>query len=85
MYLTKRQTSNLNKIIAIAQKLLNQAAKAPAPVKAVKSGKTRSRRTAVEAEKMRAEILAQRKKGVAVTKLAKRYNVSTAYIYMIKD
>jgi|GEM_PF-3446792 len=85
MYLTKRQTSNLKKIIATAQKLLDQAAKAPAPVKASKSGKgKRNRRTAVEAKKMRAEILAQRKKGVPVTKLAERYNVSTAYIYMIK-
>ncbi|MFT3988225.1 hypothetical protein [Aestuariivirga sp.] len=85
MYLTKRQTSNLKKIIATAQKLLDQAAKAPAPVKVSKTGKSkRHRRTAVEAKKMRAEIMAQRKKGVPVTKLAERYNVSTAYIYMIK-
>ena len=41
--------------------------------------------TAVEAEKMRADILAKRAKGVPATKLAEKYGVSTAYIYMIKE
>ncbi len=33
---------------------------------------------------MRSDILAKRAKGVSALSLAKKYNVSTAYIYMIK-
>ena len=45
---------------------------------------TRRRRTSVEAEKMRANILRARAKGVPAKKLAEKYGVSTAYVYMIK-
>jgi hypothetical protein len=47
-------------------------------------GPKRRRRSAAEAAKMRADILAKRSKGVPATKLAEKYGVSTAYIYMIK-
>ena len=47
-------------------------------------GSKRRRRSAAEAEKMRADILAKRSKGVSAAKLAEKYGVSTAYIYMIK-
>jgi predicted DNA-binding transcriptional regulator YafY len=33
---------------------------------------------------MREDILAKRAKGVSAAKLAEKYGVSTAYIYMIK-
>jgi hypothetical protein len=33
---------------------------------------------------MRADILAKRAKGIPAAKLAERYGVTTAYIYMIK-
>jgi hypothetical protein len=81
MALSKRQIAYLNKIIATAQKMLDTA-----HLEESRSGggQKRHRRSAVEAEKMRADILAKRSKGVPATKLAEKYGVSTAYIYMIK-
>lgn len=83
MALSKRQVAYLNKIISTAEKLLatadledNRSSKGSAP--------KRRRRSGMEAEKMRADILAKRAKGVPATKLAEKYGVSTAYIYMIK-
>jgi hypothetical protein len=82
MSLSKRQIAYLNKIIATAQKLLDTAHLEDSRTG---GGPKRHRRSAVEAEKMRADILAKRAKGVPATKLAEKYGVSTAYIYMIKD
>jgi len=82
MALSKRQIAYLNKIISTAQKMLDTA-----HLEDSRSGggPKRRRRSAVEAEKMRADILAKRAKGVPATKLAEKYGVSTAYIYMIKE
>lgn len=82
MALSKRQIAYLNKIIATAQKMLDTA---HLEESRAGSGPKRRRRSAAEAEKMRADILAKRAKGVAATKLAEKYGVSTAYIYMIKE
>ena len=82
MSLSKRQIAYLNKIIATAQKMLDTAHLEDSRTS---GGPKRHRRSAVEAEKMRADILAKRAKGVPATKLAEKYGVSTAYIYMIKD
>jgi nicotinic acid phosphoribosyltransferase len=80
MSFSKRQIAYLNKIISTAQKML-----ATAELEAKKSDKgKRRRRSSAEAEKMRADILAKRAKGVSAVKLAEKYGVSTAYIYMIK-
>lgn len=83
MALSKRQVAYLNKIISTAQKFLATAEQEEK--KAGKSGAKRRRRSGVEAEKMRADILAKRAKGVPAIRLAEKYGVSTAYIYMIKD
>jgi hypothetical protein len=83
MALSKRQTAYLNKIISTAQKFLATAEQEEK--KAGKGGPKRHRRSGVEAEKMRADILAKRAKGVSAVKLAEKYGVSTAYVYMIKD
>lgn len=40
---------------------------------------------APEPSQMRAAILAERAKGTSAAKLAAKYGVSTAYIYMIKE
>ena len=84
--MTKRQIARLRKIVAMAQELLKQAEANPTlPASAKRGGKSgRTRRTGDEARKMRADILAKRKKGVSAIELAKKYNVSTAYIYMIQ-
>ena len=82
MSLSKRQIAYLNKIIVTAQKMLDTAHLEGA--RGGGSGPKRRRRSAAEAEKMRSDILAKRAKGVSAAKLAEKYGVSTAYIYMIK-
>jgi hypothetical protein len=81
MSLSRRQIAYLNRIIITAQKML---ATAHLEDNAAGRGPKRRRRSAAEAEKMRADILAKRAKGVSAAKLAEKYGVSTAYIYMIK-
>ena len=86
MSLSKRQIAYLNKIVSTAQKMLATADRDEGSSKSVSSrgGSKRRRRSGAEAEKMRADILAKRSRGVPATKLAEKYGVSTAYIYMIK-
>ena len=89
MSLTKRQIGKLNKIAAMAQSLLDSADEGPSRAASGNSAKRgvspgRKRRSSGDAEKMRADILAKRAKGVPAAQLAKKYGVSTAYVYMIK-
>ena len=83
MSLSKRQIAYLNKIIVTAQKMLDTAHLEDSRAGSG-GGPKRRRRSSMEAEKMRADILAKRGKGVSAAKLAEKYGVSTAYIYMIK-
>ena len=81
MSLTKRQEAMLNTIAKLVDKLRVEAAN-----QQLKSDKrTRLRRTTADAEKMRKEVIAARAKGVSAAKLAEKYGVSSAYIYMIKE
>lgn len=84
--MTKRQIAKLKKLSILVQDLLKQAetSAASAPKATRGKGIVRARRSRIAAEKMRADILAKRAKGVSATQLAEKYNVSTAYIYMIK-
>lgn len=89
MSLTKRQIGKLNKIVAMAQSLLDSAEEGSSSTAASTSSRRgsstgRQRRSSADAEKMRADILAKRAKGVSAASLAKKYGVSTAYVYMIK-
>ena len=86
MALTKRQVSKLNKVKTLIEDVLRIAAAETASTKSGRpgAGARRTRRTAVQALKMRADILAKRAKGVPATDLAEKYGVSTAYVYMIK-
>jgi len=85
MTLSKRQVTKLHKIIDMAEQLL-ATANEPLPEgrSASRSASIRRRRSGAEAEKMRADVLAKRAKGVPAATLAEKYGVSTAYIYMIK-
>jgi hypothetical protein len=90
MSLTKRQLNKLHKIIDMAQEVIASSAKESAAAARVlsgkggRSGKVRRRRSSADAQKMRADILAKRAKGVSAASLAEKYGVSTAYIYMMK-
>ncbi len=85
---TKRQQRKLEKIIAMAQELLADLQRSSS-IKSQASSRNgrqpvRSRRTAEEAKKMKADVLTALKAGKPATAIAKRYKVSTAYIYMLK-
>ena len=80
MPLTARQQRYLAKIMQLAQAIQEEAKKANSG----SSSQVRQRRSAAEAAKMRKIILAERAKGTSAAKLAERFGVSTAYIYMIK-
>jgi hypothetical protein len=83
-----RQIRKLEKIIAMAQELLadlEKSASAYGKAASLNGHKpVRTRRTAAEAQKMKADVLAALKAGKPATAIAKRYKVSTAYIYMLK-
>lgn len=84
MTLSERQLSQLNKAIAVVQDILASAqAESKAPARKQKSSGKRYRRSAADAAKLRKDVLAARKKGVPASALAKKYGVSSAYIYMI--
>jgi len=84
MSLSSRQERYLAKITQLVEAIQREAKKAEG-----KTGRTggtgRKRRSAEDAAKMRATILAERAKGTSAAKLAAKYGVSTAYIYMIKE
>jgi hypothetical protein len=82
--LSTRQTAYLNTILTTAQKLLVSMETTKASKSKASASPRRQRRSSEDAEKMREQILAARAKGVPATKLAEKYGVSTAYIYMIK-
>jgi hypothetical protein len=84
MPLTPRQERYLAKIAKLVEAIQTEAKKADG--KTGRLGKAgRKRRSAADAAKMRATILAERAKGTSAAKLAAKYGVSTAYIYMIKE
>lgn len=83
MSLTPRQERYLAKITQLVEAIQTEAKKAEGK-NGKADGKSRRRRSAAEAAKMRSNILAERAKGTSAAKLAAKYGVSIAYIYMIK-
>ena len=94
MLLGKRQRTQLEKIITQVEKILMQAdaaekraAKSQRTVASKKTGRKSlskngaSRRSRADAVAMRKEIKAARKKGTSAAELAKKYGVTTSYIY----
>ena len=86
MALSKRQLDLLSSITKTVEKFLASAANNDSGSSNGKtsSGGTRHRRRSEDAEKMKTQIRAARKKGVPAKTLAEKYGVSTAYVYMIK-
>ena len=85
---TIRQQRKLEKIIMMAQDLLADMQRRNS-LNGNAEGKTgrkvvRLRRTSEEAKKMKTEIRAALKAKKSAAELARRYKVSTAYIYMLK-
>lgn len=80
MNLTKQQIRKLESIISAAQAVLSEAETASKG----KSTKTkRVRRSGKELVAFRKLLIAERKKGVPVADLARKHNISSAYIYQL--
>jgi hypothetical protein len=86
MSLSKRQVRQLEGIIASAQAVLDAAGKKDdSPAKAASSagGSKRVRRSGKELVAFRKALKAERKKGVPVAEIARKNDVSPAYIYQL--
>jgi len=85
MPLSARELSQLKKIVALAQDLIDKADAAPAKGKAAKTAATgRIRRSGKELAAFRKMLKAERKRGVSASDLAEQHSVSKAYIYTLK-
>ena len=86
MSLSKKQIRQLESIIASTQAVLDSASKegdAPAKGAAARGGAKRIRRSGKELVAFRKALKAERKKGVPVAEIARKNNVSPAYIYQL--
>jgi Mor family transcriptional regulator len=89
MALSKRQISQLQKIVETVQAILaaeEKQSSQPSKRKTASNastGKTSSRRTGKELAAFRKLLRAERKSGVSVAEIAKRHKVSKSYIYQL--
>ena len=81
MSLTKREISQLKKLVALAQGLIDKAKATPADQKTATPNATkRIRRTGKELVAFRKILKAERKRGVPAAELARQHGVSMAHI-----
>ena len=80
MNLTKQQIRKLETIILAAQAVLSEA-KSASDGKGAKA--KRVRRSGKELAAFRKMLVAERRKGVPVADLARKHNISSAYIYQL--
>ena len=88
MALKAHDLSKLRRIIALAEKLIENAATAKRRGLATQNGNgaargKRVRRSGRELVQFRKMLKTERKKGVSVAELARKHKVSTAYIYSL--
>ena len=87
MALTVLEVSKLNRIIKLAENLIEKGHKRSVKGRNGKpkraKANTRIRRTGEELLRFRKMLKAERRKGISVAKMARRHGVSTAYIYML--
>ena len=92
MVLYARDVAILRQIISLAEKLIAETPKAKRGRPAVHrtnfgneaAKQKRVRRTGKELAKFRKTLKVERRKGVTVAELARKHNVSTAYIYGLR-
>jgi chromosome segregation ATPase len=81
--LTGQQIAKLNRIIRLAEQLIEFGGTRAGRNGNHRSKKTRIRRTGRELVEFRKKLKAERKRGTPVAALARKHGVSTAYIYML--
>ena len=83
MSLKTQQLAKLNRIIALANKLVVEIKTDERAGRNGSAKARRIRRTGKELVQFRKTLKAERKKGIPVAVLARKHGVSTAYIYML--
>ena len=92
MALYAKEISKLHRIIALAEKMIDESPKPKRGRPALSNGQgcgkkhangKRVRRTGKELVQFRKMLKAQRKKGVPVGALARKFSISPAYIYQL--
>lgn len=86
MALTVQELSELKDLLARAQKLVDKASKntgAPKETPGQRSPSPRRRRTGSDLVRFRRTLKAERKAGVPVADLARKYGVTASYIYQL--
>ena len=81
MSLSTQQITKLNRIISLAEKLLAQDKLERGNGEATNA--RRVRRTGKELIQFRKMLKTERRKGTPVAALARKYGISSAYIYML--
>lgn len=90
MSLSSHDTAQLRKLITIAESLLASAGETGERAKKLPEGRNirnkqkRVRRSGRELVSFQKMLKAERKRGVPVAEMARKYGISSAYIYMIK-
>lgn len=86
MQLSKKQISQLIKIIETTQRIIADAknGKSAPKTAAVKNGSTRTRRTGKDLAAFKKMIFAERKAGVSVADLAEKHGVTPSYLYQMR-
>lgn len=84
MNLSKKQISQLIKIVEITQQILADASRAPLPAAGRSASATpRTRRVGKELVAFKKTVKGERKSGVPVAELARKYGVTPSYIYQL--
>ena len=87
MALTTQEISKLNRIIKLAEKLIDNGSNGLAKGRNGKPQRAKSssriRRTGRELVQFRKMLKAERKKGIPVAEMARKHGISTTYIYLL--
>ena len=84
MQLSKKQISQLIKILETTQQILADANRAPSSPPASGQEGTRTRRTGKDLVAFKKTIKAERKAGASVAELAQKYGVTPSYLYQLR-
>lgn len=83
MQLSKKQISQLIKILETTQQILADANRAPATGSREQAG-ARTRRTGKDLVAFKKAVKAERKAGASVAELAQKYGVTPSYLYQLR-
>ncbi len=82
MQLSKRQITQLTKIISTAQQFLTEARASKGPMRM--GGSPATRRRGKELTAFKKTIKAERKAGMPVAEIARKFGVTPSYIYQLR-